>query len=111
MAEEEEERVKMAKEYANRLNALIDSACEEVKSSIGARLYANSTMMGNRDNLPKSCKDAEIDAIIDEFEGDDEMSSDVKDAMEAAGKGGKIHRKTRKTTRKTRKTRRYSRRR
>jgi len=96
----------MAEEYARRLKALIDAASDKpaVKKSIGARLYANVTM-----SVPKakSSKDAEIDAIIAEFEGDEEMSQDVMDAMKKMG--GK-RRKTRKPTRKTRKTRKYSRR-
>jgi hypothetical protein len=109
----------MAEEYAQRLQALIDSASdkEEVRKSIGARLYLNATMGSNVP--PKSSKDAEIDAIIREFEGDNEMSSEISDLMQIDG-GRRKKRKTRrggktggrrKLTRKTRKTRKYSRRR
>lgn len=113
----------MAQEYVDRLKALIDSADDKdaVKDSIGARLYANATMSGNT-NLPTSSKDKEIDAIINEFEGDDEMSGEVSEALDEldGGRRKRKQRKTRKTrkqrkpTRKSRqlkKTRKYSRRR
>lgn len=110
----------MAEDYVRRLKALIDSADDKdaVKKSIGARLYANATMSGNT-NLPTSSKDKEIDDIIGEFEGDDEMSGEVSEALDELD-GGRRKRKTRKTrkqrkpTRKSRqlkKTRKYSRRR
>lgn len=87
----------MADTYATRLKQLIDSAQDKdaVKTSIGARLYANSTMMGNQARLPTSSKDAEINTIIAEFEGDAEMSSDVEDALKKIG--GRRRRKTRKS--------------
>lgn len=98
----------MAEDYAMRLKALVDAAADKdaVKKSIGARLHANATM-----GTPKatSSKDAEIDTIVAEFEGDEEMSQEVMDAMKKMG--GKRRRKTRKPTRKPRKTRKYSRRR
>ncbi len=87
----------MADTYATRLKQLIDSAQDKdaVKTSIGARLYANSTMTGNQARLPTSSKDAEINTIIAEFEGDAEMSSDVEDALKKIG--GRRRRKTRKS--------------
>ena len=97
-----------SRQYAARFQKLIDSASdkEAVRSSIGARLYLNATMGGNVP--PTSSKDAEIDAIISEFEGDADMSGSISRALKLAG--GK-RRRTRKLTRKTRKTRKYSRRR
>jgi hypothetical protein len=110
----------MAKEYVDRLKALIDSADDKdaVKNSIGARLYANATMSGSRD-LPTSSKDAEIDEIIAEFEGDSDMSTEVNEGLDELVGGRRKRkvrktRKTRKPTRKSRqlkKTRKYSRRR
>lgn len=67
---------KMAYDAAKQLKSLVDSAEDKdaVIKSIGAKLYANSAMTGNQSHLPKSSKDADIDAIIVEFEGDDEVS-------------------------------------
>ncbi len=98
----------MAQAYARQLKALVDSANDKdaVKKSIGARLYANATMGGPP--VATSSKDAEIDAIIVEFGGDDEMSQEVMDEMKKMG--GK-RRRTRKSTKKPKKTRKYSRRR
>jgi ABC-type proline/glycine betaine transport system substrate-binding protein len=98
----------MADDYARRLKALVDTATDKdaVKKSIDARLHANATMGVAK---ATSSKDAEIDAIVAEFEGDEDMSQEVMDAMKKMG--GKRRRKTRKPTRKTRKTRKYSRRR
>jgi len=100
----------MAEAYAKRLKALVDSATDKdaVKNSIGTKLYENGSMGLDNPNAPTSSKDAEIDAIIGEFEGDAEMSADVENAMKKMG--GK-KRRTRKLKRKTRKTRKYSRRR
>lgn len=102
-------------DYAARLQSLIDSATDKdaVKTSIGARLYDNSTMSGKP--MPTSSKDSEIDAIIGEFEGDAEMSGEVSEAL--GMEGGRKKRKAKKTrkskkSRKTpKKTRKYSRRR
>lgn len=85
----------MATSYAKRLRGLIDTATDKdaVRKSIGARLYANASM-GNYPNLPTSSKDVQIDAILSEFEGDDEISADVTKMI-----GGRKHRKTRRRRR------------
>jgi len=95
----------MAEEYARRLKALIDSAEDKaaVKKSVAAQLYANITMSSLPPNM--SSKDTEIATILSEFEGDEEMSTDVQKALKRMGG------RTRKATRKSRKTRKYSRRR
>lgn len=68
----------MINAYVRRLKNLIDSASDKdaVTLSIGARLYANATMSGNR-NLPTSSKDIEIEEVINEFEGDADLSAEI----------------------------------
>lgn len=98
----------MAQSYVKRFRELIRMAsdAEAVKKSIGARLYANASMSGSTD-LPTSSKDAEIDAIIQEFEGDADMSSKISSKLRL---GGKRTRKLKRKSRQPRKTRKYSRR-
>jgi hypothetical protein len=97
---------KMSGAYVNRLKAIIDSAVdkENVKNSIQARLHANATM-SSTNQLPKSSKDTEIDRIITEFEGDDELSVEIQDALKKIG--GKKRRQTRRRKSKG-KSRKYS---
>jgi hypothetical protein len=89
-------------EYAQRLHNLVQESNDkrDVRTSILARLYANATMSSGQP--PQSSKDADIDAIISEFEGDADTSAEVETEFK---KLGGRRRKSRKSTKKSKKTR------
>lgn len=80
---------------------------DKVKKSIGARLYATARAREPPTSATSSM-DADIDEVLQEYEGDADLMSEVMDRMKPLIGG---RRKTRKSKRKARKTRTYSRRR
>lgn len=91
-----------------RLYDIIQSANdkEAVRTSVYAALYNNATMSSKP--LPPSSKNAEIEEVIAEIEGDADLSSEIEDRLKQQGAR---RRKTKKSKKRARKTRKYSRRR
>ena len=98
----------MSDEIVRRLYDIIQSANdkEAVKKAVHAALYLNATMSSKP--LPRSSKNAEIEGIIAEFEGDADLSTEIDEKLTQQGAR---RRKTRKSKKRARKTRKYSRRR
>ena len=94
-------------EIVRRLYELIQTANDKkaVKKAVHAALYNNATMSSKP--LPRSSKNAEIEEIITEFEGDSDLSTEIDEALKQQG----ARRKTKKSKKVARKTRKYSRRR
>lgn len=90
-------------EIVRRLYDLIQSANdkEAVKKAVYAALYNNATMSSRP--LPPSSKNAEIEEIVSEFEGDADMSSEIDDKLKQ--QGARRRRKTKKSKKRARKTR------
>lgn len=97
----------MTDEIVRRLYDIIQSANDKkaVKKAVHAALYNNATMSSKP--LPPSSKNAEIEEIIVEFEGDSDMSTEIDEKLTQQGAR---RRKTRKSKKQARKTRKYSRR-
>ncbi len=95
-------------EIVRRLYDLIQSANDKqaVMLAVHAALYNNASMSSKP--LPPSSKNAEIEEIIGEFEGDSDLSSEIDEKLKQQGAR---RRKTKKSKKVARKTRKYSRRR
>lgn len=106
----EQEVPPSADDLVEKLTAILEEAedKEQVKESIGARLYSAARMKADAPAI--SSMDAAIDSAIQPYEGDDELLASVLDLMYDKLNGGR-RRKTRKSKRKSRKSRKYSRRR
>lgn len=97
-----------ADEIVRRLHDLIQSANdkEAVKKAVHAALYNNATMSSRP--LPPSSKNAEIEEIVSEFEGDADMSSEIDEKLKQQGarRVSRVsRRKTKKLKKRARKTR------
>lgn len=99
---------KAGNDFVLRLYDIIQSANdkEAVRTSVYAALYNNATMSSKP--LPPSSKNAEIEEVIAEFEGDADLSSEIEDKLKQQGARRRKTKKSKKTAKKTRK---YSRRR
>jgi outer membrane protein assembly factor BamE (lipoprotein component of BamABCDE complex) len=97
-------------EIVRRLYDIIQSANDKkaVKKAVHAALYNNATMSSKP--LPRSSKNAEIEEIIVEFEGDSDMSTEIDEKLTQQGARRASRRKTRKSKKQAKKTRKYSRR-
>lgn len=95
-------------EIVRRFYDIIQSAEDKdaVRRAVYAALYINATMSSAP--LPPSSKNAEIEDIISEFEGDADLSSEIDDKLKQQGAR---RRRTKKSKKMAKKTRKYSRRR
>lgn len=85
-----------------RLYDIIQSANDKdaVRTAVYAALYKNATMSSKP--LPPSSKNAEIEEVISEFEGDADLSSEIEDRLKQQGARRRKTRKSKKASRKTR---------